>query len=162
MPPSDNVPADPSDYERLAWTALIEGHARPTRRAAQATGDAASRAYRRARDSSVGQMVARAGSTVVGKAASGMPQQVKDARRAAAGSAAVGWISEAAREAGRSVLRVSRVGLSPDRVVRAHQKRGHTVSALHDLRRLDLELVDRVRGRNVDLLYASLGAALRD
>ncbi len=39
-----------------------------------------------------------------------------------------------------------------------HVKRGHAVETLTDIRGLDLERVDRVRGRNLDLLYAGLGA----
>ena len=160
MPTMDEPgPVEPSHYERLAWTSLVEGHARPTRRAAQAATDAANHAYRVVRDSTAGQKVARAGSAVSRHLADTVPQRVKDASRKAADSAAVDWIADAARGAGRTVARVSRVGLSPSRVVRAHQKKGHAVSALHEVRSLDLELVDRVRGRNVDLLYASLGAA---
>jgi len=44
-------------------------------------------------------------------------------------------------------------------VVASHQKRGHDVSSLSDLRRLDLEQIDAVRGRRANWLYP-LAAAL--
>ena len=57
------------------------------------------------------------------------------------------------------VMRISRIGLTPNRMVKAHQRKGHDVSRFFDVRSLDLELVDKVRGRNRDLGYAAYGAA---
>lgn len=72
-------------------------------------------------------------------------------------------LTASASTAGSSVLRttgrVSRAGLSPKRVVAKHRKRGHDVSSLRDLRRLDLQQIDAVRGRTASWLYPA-GAAL--
>lgn len=57
------------------------------------------------------------------------------------------------------VGRASRIGLSPKRVVASHQKRGHDVARLLDLRRLDLEQIDAVRGRAASWYYPAMAAA---
>ena len=44
------------------------------------------------------------------------------------------------------------------RVVALHQRRGHDVTALGDLRRLDLEQADAVRGRRAALYYPAAAA----
>lgn len=58
----------------------------------------------------------------------------------------------------QTVGRVSRVGLSSKRIVAHHQKRGHDVAALSDLRRLDLEQIDAVRGRGASWYYPAAAA----
>ncbi len=70
-----------------------------------------------------------------------------------------GWGGTAGGSLRRTAGRVSRAGLSPKRVVAKHQKRGHNVSSLRELRRLDLEQIDAVRGRAATWLYPA-GAAL--
>ena len=69
------------------------------------------------------------------------------------------WARTAGSSASQGVARISRVGLSPKRVVAKHKKYGHDVSSLGDLRRLDLQKIDAVRGRLASWLYPS-GAAL--
>jgi hypothetical protein len=51
------------------------------------------------------------------------------------------------------------VGLSPKRVVAKHKKRGHDVARLFDLRRLDLEQIDAVRGQSAKWGYPIAAAA---
>lgn len=58
----------------------------------------------------------------------------------------------------RTAGRISRAGLSPKRVVAKHQKRGHDVVTLNDLRRLDLAEIDDVRGRAASWLYPASAA----
>jgi len=72
--------------------------------------------------------------------------------------APVGWGVASRDSMLRTAGRISRAGLSPKRVVSKHQKRGHDVSALHDLRRLDLEQIDAVRGRAASWLYPASAA----
>lgn len=94
-----------------------------------------------------GQGVAAKGTQIVGAGAR------------TAGAALPDWAGTAGRSVQRTTGRVSRVGLSPKRVVAKHRKRGHEVSSLHDLRRLDLQQIDAVRGRAAGWLYPA-GAAL--
>lgn len=148
----------PSPYELQAWDDLVRGQARPTRRAAQAANDSANRVFEGVRQSKPAQQVGRFGSAITKKVGDLVPQGAKDAAGKVADSTPVEWMTDAARSAGKSVVRVSRIGLTPERLVRAHQRHGHAVSAFHELRGLDLELIDRVRGRNTDLVYASIGA----
>jgi hypothetical protein len=68
-----------------------------------------------------------------------------------------GWSGTALESMRRTVGRVSRAGLSSKRVAR-HQKRGHDVASLSDLRRLDLEQIDAVRGRGATWYYPAIAA----
>jgi hypothetical protein len=68
------------------------------------------------------------------------------------------WSGAAVESVRRTVGRVSRAGLSPKRVVARHQKRGHDVAALSDLRHLDLKQIDAVRGRGASWYYPVLAA----
>lgn len=68
------------------------------------------------------------------------------------GGAAVGAMQQ-------TVARAARAGLSPNRVVARHQKRGHDVRSLFELRHLDLEQIDAVRGRGASLYYPITAAA---
>lgn len=80
------------------------------------------------------------------------------ARKAA--DAVLDWSNTAV---GRQMeARVSRVGLSPKWVVEKHKKSGHDVASLYDVRRLDLEQIDAVRGRGARSLYYPLAAASRE
>jgi hypothetical protein len=84
--------------------------------------------------------------------------QVAGAGVRAAREVLPGWAGTAGGSVRKTAGRVSRLGLSPKRVVAKHKKRGHDVSALRDLRRLDLEQIDAVRGRVASWLFP-LGAA---
>jgi len=55
-------------------------------------------------------------------------------------------------------MRASRAGLTPKTVVKKHQRKGHDVTRLLDVRSLDLEMIDEVRTRDLDLIYATIGA----
>ncbi len=57
-----------------------------------------------------------------------------------------------------TVGRLSRAGLSSKQVVKQHQRRGHDVARLLDVRRLDLEEVDAVRGRAAAWYYPAIAA----
>lgn len=68
------------------------------------------------------------------------------------------WGGSALAAMQRTLGKVSRAGLSPKRVVARHQKLGHDVAFLRDLRRLDLEQIDAVRGRAASWYYPAIAA----
>lgn len=85
-------------------------------------------------------------SLVVGKATAALPDGIGE------------WTSAAADSTKRTAARLSRSGLSSKRVVVLHQKRGHDVQVLADVRRLDLQEVDRVGRRGTDWYYPGIAA----
>lgn len=70
----------------------------------------------------------------------------------------VDWSGAALESMRHTVGRVSRVGLSSKRVVASHKKRGHDVASLRDLRHLDLQQIDAVRGRGASWYYPAAAA----
>lgn len=156
---------EPSLYELDAWRAIQEFRGRQVSLrlgeagqrvsdAAAAVGGQATRyleGHSREQDAlKRGQGAAAKGTRIVG------------ARARAAGDALPafpGWAGTVGRSVQRTTSRVARVGLSPKAMVAKHRKLGHDVSSLHELRRLDLEQIDAVRGRVATWLYPA-GAAL--
>lgn len=65
------------------------------------------------------------------------------------------WIGETARAAGNTAGKIGRIGLTPERIVRQHQRSGAQVTELHELRGLDLRDIDHVRGRLAGLGYSA-------
>lgn len=68
------------------------------------------------------------------------------------------WGLAAADALRTQVSHVARAGLSSKRVVAQHKKRGHQVNRLADLRNLDLEQIDLVRGRAASWYYPAFAA----
>lgn len=153
--------ADPSNYELEAWRDIQRFKSRPLSRAMRSAGEQVAtrtaglskragnylETHPRARSAvSRGQVVAAKGGETVGggvrKAADHLPD----------------WSDTAYGSVRRTVGRVSRAGLSPTSVVTKHKKRGHDVASLSDLRRLDLEQVDAVRGRGTNWYYPAVAA----
>lgn len=153
--------ATPSDYEIEAWKELQRFKGRPITRVLNNTGEKisskindfssyieenpkTSSAVLKAKDSLVNSKNA------VGKglknAVGILPDQLTD------------WGGHAANSISGSISRASRIGLSPSRIVKLHQKRGHQVEELSDLRKLDLKQIDQVRGRNASWIYPSLAS----
>lgn len=88
----------------------------------------------------------RAAGTGVRKAGQAVPDPLSD------------W-SEAAFHSLRNQLgRIARAGLSPKRVVGQYKKHGHVVTRLSDIRGLDLEAIDLVRGRASSWYYPAIAA----
>lgn len=146
---------EPSKYEKHAWDTLEIARARPLTE------------FSRALTGATGRAVGWVGDKV-GKAVEETPwlkqtgESVQDLAKKvgeAVPEAAARWTSEASNSAQSFLGRLARVGLSPDQVVAKHVKAGHDVTTLTDLRALDLELVDKVRGRNLDLGYAGMASA---
>lgn len=68
------------------------------------------------------------------------------------------WTGAAFASMRRTVGRLSRAGLSSKRLVSAHKRRGHEVISLADIRKLDLEQVDKVGLRGASWYYPASAA----
>jgi hypothetical protein len=93
-----------------------------------------------------GQEIVAKGAQKAGTAARGATDALPD------------WSSAVLHSTRQTVGRLSRAGLTPARVVKRHQKRGHDVTSLADLRRLDLEQIDAARGRGASWYYPAAAA----
>ncbi len=60
---------------------------------------------------------------------------------------------------GKATSRLANTTLSEKRVVKALSRHGHTVTTLCGIRQLDLEVIDDLRPRRLDFLYAAAAAA---
>ncbi|WP_082586454.1 EcsC family protein [Microbacterium sp. Root280D1] len=156
---------EPSKYEADAWVKLQAHTGKPLSatlrdandkvvQGARALGSSAS-AYLAehpkledavARGQGVAAKGAKAVSATAGKVAAKVP------------AAASEWAGAALHSAKKSAARASRVGLSAKRVVALHQKQGHAVEDLTDVRRLDLRQVDKVGRRGTQVYYPGLAA----
>lgn len=121
----------------------ISGVAERVRDTARTKADASPRA-RGAVDKVVG-----AGTAIKSKVPGGV------STAGARGAAALRGVAEGGS---RAVSRVATSLLSPKRVVRAHVRAGHPVSVLADLRALDLELIDAIKPRSLDVAYSAVAA----
>lgn len=152
----------PSEYELEAWRAVQEFRGRPLSRTMRNTGEAAgngvAKLYKRASKQlenhpraqsavSRGQGFVSKGTQKVGAGARGAAEAMPD------------WSGVAVHSVRKTVGRISRAGLSPKRIVARHQKRGHEVESLRDVRRLDLQQVDAVRAKAASW-YLPAAAAL--
>ncbi len=157
--------ADPSDYEFAAWRDIQRFKGRPLSQGMRSAGEqvAIGRAelgeratkflenHPRAQSAvSRGQEIVAKGAHAVGTGAHGAADAFPDGM--------VDWSRAALGSIRQTVGRVSRAGLSSKRVVASHQKRGHDVASLSDLRRLDLEQIDAVRGRGASWYYPAAAA----
>lgn len=80
------------------------------------------------------------------KAAELVPEKVAD------------WGPHAIASMQKTGARLARVGLSPAWILKKHRKRGHDVSELFHLRRLDLKQIDTVRGVGASWYYPAAAA----
>ena len=152
---------EPSDYELEAWRDIQRFKGRPLSRRMGETGEqlavGAAKLGRRAAKrleshpralSAVtrGQEIVAKGAQKAGTAARGATDALPD------------WSGTVVQSTRQTVGRLSRAGLTPARVVKHHQKRGHDVTSLADLRRLDLEQIDAARGRAASWYYPAAAA----
>ncbi|WP_314195137.1 EcsC family protein [uncultured Arthrobacter sp.] len=152
---------EPSAYELDAWHNIQLFKARPLSRMISNAGEQVAvgaaelgqRATQYLEKHPGAQSAVSRGQKFVAKGANAVGA---GARKAA--DALPDWSGAAFGSMRQTVGRVSRVGLSPKRVVASHQKRGHDVARLLDLRRLDLEQIDAVRGRGASLYYPAIAA----
>lgn len=158
--------SEPSEYELNAWQDLQHFKGRPLSQAMRSAAEQVAVGVARAGEQAAkfvekhprtkaavarGQDAVAKGVRTIGSAA----RKATDAVPAAA----VNWSSEAFGSVRQNVGRISRVGLSPNHMVKKHRSKGHDVSTLRDLRKLDLEQIDAVRGRGASWGYP-IAAAL--
>lgn len=153
--------ADPSDYELTAWADIQRFKGRPLSRVQRNVGghvingaaELGKRAAKRLEKHPRAQSVVSRGQEFVAKGG----RKVSAGARGAA-DALPDWSGTALQSLRQTLGRISRAGLSPTRVVALHKKRGHDVASLSDLRRLDLEQIDAVRGRAASWYYPAAAA----
>ncbi|MFE0641739.1 EcsC family protein [Streptomyces sp. NPDC058877] len=162
--PQDSQQPDrlPSDYELEAWSAIQQFKGRPLSRKVRNAGEHVAngvaklgeRASKRLENHPRARSAVSRGQEFVAKGA----QKVGAGARGAA-DALPDWSGTTVQSIRKTVGRVSRAGLSSERVVERHRKHGHEVASLRDVRRLDLEQVDTVRGRAASWYLPALAAA---
>ncbi|MFD8213560.1 EcsC family protein [Streptomyces sp. NPDC059697] len=151
----------PSDYELAAWQAVQQFKGRPLSRAMSNAGEQVAngvaelgkRAAKQLENHPRAKSAVSRGQEFVAKGA----QKVGAGARGAA-DALPDWSGTAVQSIQKTLGRASRAGLSSKRVVALHKKRGHDVASLSDLRRLDLEQVDAVRGRAASWYFPAAAA----
>ncbi|WP_426567988.1 EcsC family protein [Streptomyces canus] len=151
----------PSAYELEQWKAIQQFKSRPLSGAIENAGEqvangvtglgkrAANQLEKHPRAQAVvsrGQKFVAKGAHKVGAAAGGAADAMPE------------WSGTAVQSIGKTLGRISRAGLSPERVVALHKKRGHDVESLPDLRRLDLKQIDAVHGRAASWYYPAAAA----
>jgi len=151
----------PSDYELKAWQEIQHFKGRTLSRTMQTIGDKVSQGLdntstyleslpKAQAAFSKGREVAAKTGQVVRQGAKKSFETIPDG--------VVDWSGQAFDSARNSVGKISRVALSPTRIIKLHQKRGHPVEELHDIRNLDLKQVDRIRGRGASWYYPATAA----
>jgi hypothetical protein len=151
----------PSEYELAAWQAVQQFKGRPLSRGMSIAGEQVAngfaalgkRAAKQLENHPRAKSAVSRGQQAVSKGA----QKVGAGARGAA-DALPEWSGTAFQSVRQTVGRAARAGLSPKRVVALHTKRGHDVASLRDVRRLDLEQVDAVRGRAASWYYPAAAA----
>ncbi|MCP3767675.1 EcsC family protein [Streptomyces sp. MAR25Y5] len=160
---SNPQPPNPllSEYELAAWQSIQQFKGRPLSQAMQNAGEQVAngvaqlgkRAAKQLENHPRAASAVSRGQEFVAKGAS----KVGTGARVAA-DAMPDWSGTAVQSLRKTVGRVSRAGLSSKRVVALHKKRGHDVASLPDLRHLDLEQIDAVRGRAASWYYPAAAA----
>jgi uncharacterized protein (DUF697 family) len=157
---------EPSAYELNAWRNIQQFKGRPLSQAMRNVGEQVAngaeklgeRANQYLESQPRAQAVVVRGQRFAAKSA----HVVSTKARAVATAIPDGlsdWGGAAFGSMRQAVGKVSRAGLSPTRVVAKHQKKGHDVTHLFDLRGLDLEQIDAVRRRGTNWIYPAIAAA---
>ncbi|MFJ9242932.1 EcsC family protein [Streptomyces sp. NPDC101776] len=151
----------PSDYELAKWQAVQQFKSRPLSQAMSNAGEQVASGVANLGKRAAKQLEnhPRAASAV----SRGQEFVAKGAQKVGAGTrkaadALPDWSGTAVQAIQKTLGRASRAGLSPKRVVALHKKRGHDVTSLSDVRRLDLEQVDAVRGRAASWYFPAIAA----
>lgn len=155
----------PSEYELAAWHDIEGFKGRPLSQFISNVGGQASASAAKLGESAAhflekrpaAQNVLSRGQEIVGKGANAIGSGARKTADAIPAEL-THWGTSAVGAMRRTVGRVSRVGLSPQRVVSKHKKRGHQVATLRDLRSLDLQQIDAVRGQGASWGYPIVAA----
>lgn len=156
--------AHPSEYELAAWRELQSFEARPLTRLTRAIGDELSQRISTISKASSNFVNHPKAPPIVGKGRDSVAGAAKAIGRGAKNTVGAipdsitDWSGPSFSSMRSSISRVSRIALSPERIVKKHRKRGHSVDELADLRKLDLQQIDKVRGREASLSYPALAA----
>lgn len=158
---------EPSAYELNAWRSIQQYKGSPATRAVRSSLNHASGYVSKANDLAVEYLesgprtLALAGRTkeIAAKTAQ-IAGAAKQKVAEAIPTAVSAWQGTAVGSVQRAAGKVARVGLSPKRVVTKHQAAGHEIEHLFELRGLDLEHIDAVRGRGWTWGYPVGGAAV--
>lgn len=153
--------AHPSEYELVEWRKVQRYKGRPLSRAMRNAGEHVAigaaqlgkRATKHLENHPRAQSAVSRGQEIVAKGTG----KVTAGARGAAG-ALPDWSGAAFESTRQTVGRIARAGLSSKRVVALHNKRGHDVASLSDLRRLDLKQIDAVRKRRASWYYPAAAA----
>ncbi|WP_231941200.1 EcsC family protein [Arthrobacter sp. U41] len=157
---------EPSAYELDAWRNVQRFQGRPLSRVMRDAGEQVAsgaaelgkRATKYLEERPGAHAAVSRGQEMVAKGAQTMGTGARKAADAIPDGMA-NWSGAAFASMRQTVARASRAGLSPKQVVKKHRKRGHDVASLPDLRRLDLEQIDAVRGRGASWGYPIAAAA---
>ncbi|MGA4506426.1 EcsC family protein [Propionibacteriaceae bacterium G1746] len=152
---------EPSEYELAAWEQMQQFRGRPLSQGSMWISQKAADGIARLNEKSDEflethpgtEMVLSRGKEVAERGASAVSWGWRKAS-----DNVPDWGVHAVEATRRTVGRISRAGLSPKRVVARHQKRGHDVTRLSDIRKLDLEQIDEVMGRGASWYFPALGA----
>ncbi|MFC8999748.1 EcsC family protein [Streptomyces rochei] len=151
----------PSKYELEAWNSIQQFKGRPLSQAIQNAGEHVANSVTQLGKHAAKQLEKhpRAASAV----SRGQEFVAKGASKAGAKARSAAenmpeWGGTAVQSVRKTVGKLSRAGLSPKRVVALHNKRGHDITSLSDVRQLDLELVEEVHGRGASWYYPAAAA----
>lgn len=158
---------EPSAYELNAWRSILQYKGSPATQVIQSTLGHASGYLSKANGRAIEylesrpqtQALAARTQELVAKTAqiAGVTKQkVAEAIPAAVNA----WQGTAVGSVQKAAGKFARVGLSPKRVVAKHQEVGHEIKHLFELRGLDLERIDAVRGQGSTWGYPLGGAAV--
>ncbi len=151
----------PSQYELDAWQEIQGFKGRQMSRRLGEAGQRVSEAAAAAGDRASKYLDAHPQAQAAVKRTQELASKAARVGRVGAQGAAASaplWVTTAGTSVQRTTGRVARAGLTPKRVLSKHRKHGHDVSGLRDLRRLDLEQIDAVRGHALSWVYPSAAA----
>jgi len=151
----------PSEYELEAWEAVQRFKGRPLSGGMRWAGDKAADGLAALENGTnkllehhhQSELAVSQGKKAIAKGAKAIGAGFRKAAEALPD-----WSGEGLDATKRAFTRISRAGLSPKRVIARHKRLGHEVFRLADVRRLDLQQVDRVRGRGASWYYPALAA----
>lgn len=149
---------EPSAYELEAWRNVQLFMGRPISHGMRSAGEQVTNGATKLKGRATQYLAKRPGADFVAKSAKAVNTKARQAVDAIP-DGLTDWGGAVLGSAQRTAAKIARVGLSPKGMVKKHVKLGHDVALLSDLRRLDLEQIDAVRGRGAQWGYPIIAAA---